>query len=91
MRYNEQGTLEETLKSISPLHLTGKLPKISYHIFHCDNDMSVNISAHSEKLVSEFKKKNFDYTFDIVSNRGHCDLTLEMKRKCADYILKHIV
>lgn len=89
--YNEAGTLEEVLKSISPLHLIDKMPEISYHIFHCKEDKAVNIDAHSEKLVSEFKKNNFNYTYDIVGGREHCDLTLEMKRKFAEYVINAIV
>lgn len=48
--FNEAGTLEDALKSISPLHLIDKMPNVKYHIFHCDEDKSVNIDAHSKKL-----------------------------------------
>ena len=88
--FNEEGTLEEALMSISPLHLIDEMPKVKYHIFHCDADMAVNLDAHSGKLIAEFDKRGYDYTFDIIKGRGHCDLTLDMKRKFADYIIKAI-
>ena len=89
--FNEAGTLEDALKSISPLHLIDKMPKVKYHIFHCDEDVAVNIDAHSKKLIAEFDKRQYDFTFDVVEGRGHCDLTLEMKRKFAEYVINAIV
>lgn len=88
--FNEDGFLEDALKSISPLHLVDKMPKVKYHVFHCDNDMAVNIDAHSKKLIAELGKRNFDYTFDVVRGRGHCDLIPEMKEKFSEYILEAI-
>lgn len=88
--YYESGTLEEALKSISPLHLIDKMPKIKYHIFHCNEDMDVNIDAHSNKFVRAMKEKNFDVTYDVVEGRGHCDLTLEMRRTYVEYVLNSI-
>ena len=88
--YNEEGSLEDALKSISPLHLADKMPKVKYHIIHCDSDLAVNIDAHSKKFVSALKDNNYNITFDIVKGRGHCDLTLEMKKKFADYVINAI-
>jgi len=88
--FNEPGTLEDALKSISPLHIIDKMPKVKYHIFHCNKDMAVNIDAHSKKLISEFDKRQYEFTFDVVEGRGHCDLTLEMKRKFAEYAINAI-
>ena len=85
--FNEAGTLENALESISPLHLVDKMPKAKYHIFHCDGDTAVNIDAHSKKLVAELEKRQHTVTFDVVEKRGHCDLTPDMKRKFAQYIL----
>lgn len=88
--FNESGTLEEALKSISPLHIADKMPKIEYHIFHCNKDMAVNISAHSEKFVKKMQDKKHNITFDIVDGRGHCDLTLDMQRKFENYVVESI-
>ena len=86
----ESGTLEDALKSISPLHLIDQMPKVKYHIFHCNKDKDVNIDFHSKKFIAELEKRQFDYTFDIVNGRGHCDLTLEMQRKFSKYIIDAI-
>jgi len=88
--FNEEGTLEDALKRISPLHLIDKMPKVKYHIFHCDEDMAVNIDAHSKKLIAEFDKRKYDFTFDVIERRGHCNLTLEMKRKFAEYVINAV-
>lgn len=88
--YNEKGNLEDALRHISPLHLIEKMPKVKYHIFHCDEDSAVNIEAHSKKFITELEKRQYDFTFDIVKGRGHCDLTLEMHRKFAEYVLSAI-
>ena len=66
------------------------MPKVKYHIIHCDSDLAVNIDAHSKKFVSALKDNNCNITFDIVKGRGHCDLTLEMKKKFADYVINAI-
>lgn len=88
--FNEEGTFEDALKSISPLHLIDKMPKVKYHIFHCDKDLSVNIDAHSEKFIAELKQRKYDYTYDVVNGRGHCKLTLEMQRKFTEYVISEI-
>lgn len=85
--FNEKGTLEDALKSISPLHLVDKMPKVKYHIFHCNRDEAVNIDAHSKKFIGELEKRQIEFTFDIVEGRGHCNLTLEMRRKFSEYII----
>ncbi len=88
--FHEPGTLEEALKSISPLHLIDKMPKIKYHIFHCNQDSAVNIDAHSRKFVAELDKKGYDVSFYVIDGREHCDLTLDMKRKFAENVINAI-
>lgn len=89
--FHVSGTMEDGLKSISPLHLIDQMPRVKYHIFHCENDMDVNIEAHSKKFVSELEKRQYDVTFDVVKGRGHCDLTLKMQRKFAEYVSNAIL
>lgn len=89
--FNETGTMEDALKSISPLHLIDKMPRIRYHIFHCTEDKSVNKAAHSDKLIDALKEKNHTVTYDIQEGRGHCKLSLDMQRKYAEYIEKEIM
>ncbi len=88
--YNYDGDLEQALKTASPLHLASELPKVKYHIFHCDEDKAVNLQAHSEKFVKTMENLGYDITFDIVNGRGHCDLPEEMwqlyKQYCLDAI-----
>ncbi len=88
--FNEQGSLIDILKKYSPLHLMDKLPKVKYHLFHCNNDKEVNIQAHSSTFVEKMKINHFDITYDVVLDRGHCDLSEEMKKKYVNYIIEEI-
>ena len=88
--YHEEGTLEDALKSISPVHLAGKMPRIAYHIFHCDADLSVNKQVHSDRFVEEMRKIGHTVTYDVAEGRGHCKLTLNLKRLMAQYALEAI-
>lgn len=89
--YGFDGTLEEGLKSISPLHLVDKMPDAQYYIFHCTEDKAVNIDSHSRKFVAAMLAAGKRVTFDTVEGRGHCNLTLEMKMRYAEYIVNAIL
>ncbi len=67
---------EDALKSISPYHLCkeGKLPRIPYCFFHCDNDQAVNIDNHSVKTVEYLKQQGYDIEYHVVHGKGHCEL-----------------
>lgn len=88
--FNESGTLEDVLKSASPLHLAKNMPQVKYHIFHCDEDKAVNIDSHSRKFVPEMLSLGHSITFDVISGRGHCDLTEEMREKYMRYAADEI-
>lgn len=83
----ENMTLEEAMKTSSPVHLANAMPYISYSIFHCENDKTVNIKAHSYKLIQAMA--DYNITFYEVKGRDHCDLTEEMQQKYTESILKH--
>ena len=85
--YGIEGTLEDGLKSLSPLHLVDKMPKIPYRIFHCEKDNAVNIHSHSEKFVEAMCAAGHDIEMYRVPDRGHCDLTLDAKKQYADAIV----
>lgn len=89
--YHEEGTLEEALKSISPLHLAEKMPRVRYHIFHCGEDRAVNMQMHSDRFVEVMRKAGQDVTYDIVPGRGHCKLTLKMKKRFEQYAMDAIL
>lgn len=88
--YSYDCTMDEALKSCSPLHLAPSLPeKTEYTIFHCEKDLAVNIDMHSEKFVSELSKyRHVDYI--KVPGRGHCDLDEENDRKFKEIALSYI-
>lgn len=88
--YYENGTLDEVLRSISPLHLIGKLPQVKYHIFHCSEDRAVNKERHSDVFVEKMRQSGYDLTYDIVPGRGHCDLTEDMKVKYLQYAVEDV-
>lgn len=71
-------TLNEALKTASPLHLVPEMPDIPYRIFHCGEDKAVNIDRHSRAFVRSMKEAGRNVTLRICEGRGHCDLTPEM-------------
>lgn len=75
--HNYEGTMEEALRSASPLHLIEKLPEIPYFIFHCEEDQAVNKQIHSDRFVEKMRE-NHAVSYYSVAGRGHCDLTEEM-------------
>ena len=87
--YNFEGTLDEGLRSISPLHIGVNMPKIKYLIYHCDCDNAVNIDSHSRKLVAFMEENGFDIDFRVINGRGHCDLG-DKESEFFEMIAKHI-
>lgn len=84
---NYDTTLDEALKSASPLHLVDSMPDTVYTVFHTEKDLAVNIDKHSVKFVDEMKK-NHNITFIRVPHRGHCDLSPEALVEYKNTILK---
>lgn len=89
--FNVDGDLDSALRSISPLHLVDRMPKIKYHLFHCDADRSVNIDAHSRKFVDAMRERGHDVTFETVADRGHCALTLQAKQRFEQYAIEDVL
>lgn len=79
------GTLEDAMKTASPLHLVDRMPRVPYHIFHCDADKAVRIDCHSDKFVAAMREHGHHVTYDIIPGRGHCDLTPEMHTRFLEY------
>ncbi|MBO4769381.1 MAG: prolyl oligopeptidase family serine peptidase [Clostridia bacterium] len=71
-------TLEEALRSCSPLHLADRLPHIPYTVFHCERDTAVLIEKHAIPFVREMEKEH-DITLVTVPLRGHCDLSADAR------------
>ena len=90
--YNESCSFEEALEKNSPYHIAKKMPRVNYHIFHCDKDSCVNIDKHSRAFVERMQEVGHSVTFDVVNDRDHCQLTPEAEEKylnfCRDEILK---
>lgn len=86
--WHEEGDVSEALKSASPLHLIPEMPKIDYHVFHCDCDMDVNIHNHSEVFVEAMREAGHSISYTVVEGRPHCDLPAEVweafHKICAD-------
>ena len=87
--YNEEGTLESALKTISPLHLVDRMPKISYYIFHCDEDKAVGIEQHSKAFMKAMKERGHNIVLNVEHGRDHCKLTYKMKKKFCDCVLEN--
>lgn len=84
--FNCKGSLQNALKSVSPVHLIDRMPKITYCIFHCENDRAVNIEKHSNLFVDKMRNAGHDVSYFIVPDRGHCDIGETNKRLFAQYV-----
>lgn len=82
--------LDDALKTASPLHLVDEMPDIAYYLFHCEADLLVNKQKHSDEFVRQMQKDH-TITYHSVPERGHCDLTDEMKKVYNDYIVNSIM
>ncbi len=82
-------TMEEALKTASPLHLAEKLPKSDYFIFHGEADKDVNIEKHSRALVKKLSNAH-SVTYHTMPDMGHCEMTQEARRLFNDYLLESI-
>lgn len=78
---------DEALCAHSPLHLVDTMPRVPYHIFHCEEDKSVNIDLHSAKFVAAMRAAGHDVTYDTVPEAGHCKLSPEMAEKFDEFIV----
>lgn len=77
---SDADTIEEAMEKASPLHLAlaGEMPKIQYVLFHCEKDEAVNKQQHSDRFVKAMGSE-YGIEYYAVPNRGHCDLTDEMR------------
>ena len=81
-----EAVLEDALKNISPVHLAEKMPRIPYHIFHCEADQAVNIDMHSARFVAAMREAGHEVTYDTVPEAGHCQLSPEAWAKLDAYV-----
>lgn len=84
--YNLDGTLDDALKSRSPIHLVDRMPNIPYTVLHATLDEAVNKAMHSDRFVTEMKKRH-NVTYIEVAHRGHCSLSIEARAAQREAIL----
>lgn len=86
-----EGTMEQALRSASPLHLVDIMPKATaYYVFHCEEDKAVNKAMHSDRFVKELQKEH-SVKYYAVPERGHCDLTEEMRLLYTSHVVNSII
>jgi len=83
-------SLEDAIRTASPLHLADEMPDIPYYLFHCDEDTAVGRADHSDRFADAMRRHR-RVTYHTVPGRGHCDLTEDMRRLYNDYIINSIV
>ena len=89
--YNYDCSLQEALKSASPLELVDKMPINSkYYIFHCEEDKAVNKQKHSDRFVKKMEETH-NVRYYAIPDRGHCDLTEDMKILYNNRIISSII
>lgn len=84
-----EGTMEQALRSASPVHLVDRMPDVPYYIFHCQQDLAVNKQKHSDVFVEKMRTVH-QVEYYAVPERGHCDLTDEMRQLYTACITKSV-
>lgn len=72
------GTMEEALRSASPIHLVDKLPtSVRYTVFHTIGDPAVSKQKHSDPFVQKMQDTH-DIRYYAVPGTSHCEMTADM-------------
>ena len=74
-----EGTMEEALKSRSPMHLVDRMPRIPYTIFYCELDKLVNNDHHAIRFTEAMRRAGHDVKLIHVPYRPHCNLSPEAR------------
>lgn len=72
--FEYDGSMEDAMRTCSPVHLASQMPRIPYTILHCEEDQAVNIVRHSEAFV-EAMRPYVEVRLLRVPLRGHCELS----------------
>ncbi len=78
---------DAALREHSPLHLIAAMPRVPYHIFHCEADQAVNMEMHSVRFVDAMRAAEYELTYDTVPEAGHCKLSPEAWEKFDGFII----
>ena len=85
----EEGDIKDVVKKYSPMEHIEEFPKSAeYHLFHGDNDDSVNYTAHSKRFYEKMKDAGFDITFALCKGRTHATVIIDSDIPAKEYILK---
>lgn len=84
--YHEEGTMEDALRAISPLHLAEQLPAgTAYHLILCDADDQVSMEQHGLRFLAAMEKLGRTITADVDKGMAHCKLSEEMRQRFHKY------
>ncbi|MBQ7161933.1 MAG: hypothetical protein IJR90_09520 [Clostridia bacterium] len=70
-------SLEDAMKTASPLHLADRLPDIPYAFFLAENDEEVDFRMHGDRLIPKLRERGLSVERVFSPGRGHCDFTEE--------------
>ncbi len=84
----EDGDIEDVVKKYSPIDIVDELPESAeYHLFHGDNDESLNYTVNSKRLYEKMLKRGLDVTFMLCKGRGHATVVIDSDVPAKQYIL----
>ncbi len=82
--------LEEAMKSVSPAHLVGKLPRISYLITAGTADTDVDYTQHCAKFVPQMREAGYDMSYHLEEGMKHCDMPDHVFKIFCDFVIKQV-
>lgn len=83
-------SLEEAMKSVSPIEFINEMPYIPYYIVQGDSDCEVECHTHSMTYVPMLRKAGRDVTFRLVHDMQHCEMPENEFGLFCDFIEKCI-
>lgn len=78
-------TLDEAMKSASPLHLADRMPKIPYLIYGATADSAVSMERHATPFVNAMRALGHDVEYVVNEGYDHCGMDEAGKRRYFEF------
>ena len=78
-------TLDEAMKSASPLHLADRMPRIPYLIYGATADSAVSMERHATPFVEAMRALGHDVEYVVNEGFDHCGMDEAGKRRYFEF------
>ena len=78
-------TLDEAMRTVSPIHIADKMPRIPYLIYGATADRAVSMERHASPFVDKMRSLGHDVEYVINEGYDHCGMDEEGKRRYFEF------